>query len=393
MKGTFRLIALVLLESVALCQLALAAISDDLLVPFRKGTKWGFSDLKRKIVIPPTFDRVSFFSEGLAQVKIGDKYGYIERSGKFVIQPTWLSSGGFSDGRAMIYEKSNYGFIDTTGKMVVPAIYKEVAPFTNGRARVRFADRTFGFIDTNGVEISGRRYDDASMFSEGLAVVRIGADGDENGKHGYIDTSGIEVIPLQYPSASSFSGGVAQVSKRSETGRRFMYYSGFIDKSGKTVIPFEYGWSPWIFSEGLAFVNRKDIAEDQIIDMASRVVLRNTAAYNIAGTEFHGGLARVFLGKKIGYIDRTGKIVIPLVYDKIEETETFYNYAQDFSRDYVAVALNGKLGMIDKTGKHVTPFKYSRVPLTNDPLIYVCVNKTCTVAGYVGPDGTEYFAP
>ncbi|MDI1243717.1 MAG: WG repeat-containing protein [bacterium] len=395
MKGTFRLIiALVVLGSVALCQLAPAPISDDLLIPFRKGAKWGFSDLSRKIVIPPTYDRTSFFSEGLARVKKGDKYGYIDRSGKIVVQPTWLLSGDFSDGRAMIYEKSNYGFIDPAGKVIVTASFKEVAPFTDGRARVRFADRKFGFIDTNGVEISKRRYDDASMFSEGLAVVRVGADGDENPKYGYIDTSGTEVIPLEYQSAASFADGVAQVSKRSETERRFMYYSGFIDKFGKTVIPFEYGWSPWVFSEGLAFVNRKDIAEDQIIDIAGNVVLKNTAAYNIAGTEFHGGLARVSLGKKIGYIDRTGKIVIRLIYDDQQETLGRENMAKDFVRGNAAVWLNGKLGLIDRSGKRLTPFKYTSVPIGwNDPLIYVCVNSSCSISGYVGPDGTEYFEP
>ncbi|MHB8123063.1 MAG: WG repeat-containing protein [Desulfuromonadaceae bacterium] len=40
-----------------------------------------------KLIIPPRYNGVQPFSEGLAVVKLGDKYGYIDRSGKMVIPP------------------------------------------------------------------------------------------------------------------------------------------------------------------------------------------------------------------------------------------------------------------------------------------------------------------
>ena len=75
---------------------------------------------------------------------------------------------------------------------------------------------------------------------------------------------------------------------------------GFIDKTGKEVIPLKYD-NAFDFSEGLALV---------------------------------------WLNEKCGYIDKTGKEVIPIKY---------YN-ADSFSEGLASVRLNGKWGYIDKTG-------------------------------------------
>ncbi len=41
--------------------------------------QWGFMDRSGDLVIPPQFERVTFFSEGLAAVAIGDRWGYVRR--------------------------------------------------------------------------------------------------------------------------------------------------------------------------------------------------------------------------------------------------------------------------------------------------------------------------
>ena len=77
------------------------------------------------------------------------------------------------------------------------------------------------------------------IFSEGLARVLL------NNKLGFIDKTGKEVIPIKYDDASSFSEGLASVSLN--------YKYGFIDKTGKEVIPIKYDYAEG-FSEGLAQV-------------------------------------------------------------------------------------------------------------------------------------------
>jgi serine/threonine protein kinase len=69
---------------------------------------------------------------------------------------------------------------------------------------------------------------------------------------------------------------------------------------------------------------------------------RNLKKYSFEGS-FYEGLARVELNGKWGFIDKTGKEVIPLKYD----------WAGAFSEGLAAVELNGKTYYIDKTGKYV----------------------------------------
>ncbi len=78
-------------------------------------------------------------------------------------------------------------------------------------------------------------YDDMMCLHDGLAVVN------KDGKWGFIDKTGKVVIPLQYDYASNFSEGLALVKKDGK--------SGFVDKTGKAVIPLQYDDS-YGFSEG-----------------------------------------------------------------------------------------------------------------------------------------------
>ena len=85
------------------------------------------------------------------------------------------------------------------------------------------------------------KYDRIGSSSEGLAYVRL------NGKYGFIDSSGKEVIPLQYDNIGKFSEGLAPVMLNDKWG--------FIDKTGKEVIPFRYDYARNFSAEGIAPVN------------------------------------------------------------------------------------------------------------------------------------------
>ncbi len=59
---------------------------------------------------------------------------------------------------------------------------------------------------------------------------------------------------------------------------------------------------------------------------------------------FSGGLAAVKMQGKRGYVDKTGKAVIPFLYDE----------ATPFERNWASVRKNGVWGIIDKSGTSVT---------------------------------------
>ena len=86
-------------------------------------------------------------------------------------------------------------------------------------------------------------YDYISCLSEGLAVVG------KNDKSGFVDKTGKVVIPLIYDGAWWFSEGLAEVDKN---GKR-----GFIDKTGKVAIPLIYD-DAYHFNNGEAEVGVDD---------------------------------------------------------------------------------------------------------------------------------------
>ena len=53
----------------------------------------GFIDKTGMVVIPPKFDEVNPFSEGLAAVQIEGKWGFIDKTGNMVIRPQFDDIG------------------------------------------------------------------------------------------------------------------------------------------------------------------------------------------------------------------------------------------------------------------------------------------------------------
>ena len=139
------------------------------------------------------------------------------------------------------------------------------------------------------------------VFHEGLSRLYLYEDssGIPTGA-GFIDWTGRVVIPAEYDGASDFSEGFAAVYKNGKWG--------FIDKTGKEITSFQY---------------------DSTLD-------------------FREGMAAVKKGSKIGFIDTTGKEAVPCTYDD----------TKGFSQGLVAVKKGGKWGFIGKTGEEVIPFQY-----------------------------------
>ena len=95
------------------------------------------------------------------------------------------------------------------------------------------------------------------------------------------------------------------------------------------------------FSESMAVV-RKD-GKYGYIDVSGRLVI--PVKYQDAGS-FSAGLAPVCLYGKYGYVDKSGEMVVPFK----------YSYAFPFSEGLAAVELNGKVAYIGPDGRTVIPY-------------------------------------
>ncbi|MGD9563682.1 MAG: WG repeat-containing protein [Pyrinomonadaceae bacterium] len=90
--------------------------------------KIGFKDANGKIVVPPKYDHVGPFSEGMARVNTGfnlaarqsGKFGFINALGKLVIPIKYESATHFKGGVARVKLDGRYFYIDPTGKDIGP---------------------------------------------------------------------------------------------------------------------------------------------------------------------------------------------------------------------------------------------------------------------------------
>lgn len=158
----------------------------------------------------------------------------------------------------------------------------------------------------------------------------------DNGKWGYKDQQFDDiVITPNYDYATDFSEGLAVVANFSLTK---LHRFGFIDKTGKEIIPLKYS-SADKFSEGLAPV-KNELGKIVFIDKTGKEVIKTI--YTEARS-FSNGLAAVLLNKKMGFIDKNGTVVIPIIYEAVK----------DFEDDCTLAMIDGITVQIDKTGKEL----------------------------------------
>lgn len=69
-------------------------------------------------VIPPKFNAVLPFKEGLASVKINDYWGYIDKTGQTVIPPKFEKANSFKEGLALVKIGEEWSYINKSGQKV-----------------------------------------------------------------------------------------------------------------------------------------------------------------------------------------------------------------------------------------------------------------------------------
>jgi len=218
-----------------------------------------------------------------------------------------------------------WGFIDRTGKIVIPLQFDGANEFHEGLALVTANGKRL-FIDTTGHVVITPQFDIVNNFSEGLAAVNIGQTKIPNlglianpGKWGYIDKTGKLVLPLRFTHAEDFSEGLAPVKVKGEVV--WCPPDGSGNRSGASMM---YGY----------------------IDKTGKMIV--PAVFNSA-EPFSEGVAAVSRCDEAFFIDKTGRTVI----------SGGFRYTSSFSgglAHFEAITESGLLeGYVDKTGKKIWP--------------------------------------
>jgi hypothetical protein len=274
-----------------------------------------------------------------------------------VVVPQYYKVGDFHDGLAYVMDDDgNYGYVDKTGKLVIPMTLRcayqaelwsipELLDFKDGVA-VAFRDEGYPrvadvdlpklvthrtLIDKNGKEVIPWDSVPITMtfFTDGVIQSTSTAFIDKSGKvvvdfaptvaevHEMIlpaDSNHREQKPSRVTWSTNYYNGLNQIKVhwRDFYSVETVYGVSYIDKSGKLAYPINPAYDLNISNEyGIASVRARGQQKYGLIDKAGRELA--APQYDDIGN-FFAGMAPVKKDGKWGYIDTTGKIVIPLQY-------------------------------------------------------------------------------
>lgn len=226
-----------------------------------------------------------------------------------------------------------------------------------------YEDDKWGYIDRDGEMVIKPQFVDAHRFSEGYAGVML------EGKWGFIDTNGSITVEPQYDYVSDFSEGLASVNVGYVWGDEQPGTSGCIDYSGAVVIELKYRRIEK-FSEGLAIVHHEEGLG--YIDKTGQLVINLKDGYK--GYEypavgyFHEGLAVVAVANMVwGYMNKKGDIVI----------EPQFGNAHGFSDGLASVQVweTGKYGVIDSPGLFVIEPRFDDIGVFAEGVAFASIDR------------------
>lgn len=287
------------------------------------------------------------------------KWGFIDRAGRFRIPPRYNGAGQFSEGVAYVWfwegDRRRDGIVDADGNFTaLPAVNDYEFVFHDGLARFQTPpgqERKYGYMDKTGRVVIEPQFYNSGHFSEGLAWVA--ALVERKWLYGFIDKTGKVVIPTQFTDQpGDFVEGLARVAGKSNYG--------FIDRAGRFQIPEHFQQLDGFFSEGLLAAAlggdpprgvylRRDGTVAFEIPLWQERTARQRSLYTFGvplRRPFSEGLAPVVSFNKVGFIDKTGKVVI----------EPLFRETKGFSEGLAAVKIIGSdgqyvWGYIDRAGK------------------------------------------
>ncbi|MCT4632094.1 MAG: S-layer homology domain-containing protein [Firmicutes bacterium] len=231
-----------------------------------------------------------------------------------------------------------------------------------------------GLIDKNNKLIPlVRKYKDISpMMYDFLLVTVLSDEVDSSGnrleKNGVIDSSGKEIFAPIYDSISFSRDGRFITSDRNKESLQLYDYSGNI------IIPYEAGYTEITDIRGNQIINGYGYGYDYkryhvqlngkhgLLDIDGNKVTEMEYDFIDYGYHHEVGLVRAQKAGYYGYLNKAGKVVIPLQYKSSTHHEHGYIVAQD---------QNDNFGLISKGNKILIPFEYDNIIVNEDKSIIV----------------------
>ncbi len=327
-----------------------------------------------------------------AQVYYKNAWRIIDTNGNFMLSQKYgvgsYQNLCFTDGLALSFSENKFGFTDFKDKQVIPNKYDAAQCFQFGYASVAVGQK-WGIINREDKFIIQPEYDYAGNFGpEGLAGLI------KDGKLGFVDTTGKLVIPFKYYWVSSFNSfpkypiftdGLIAIIEASESSNLRNGKIGFMNTAGKLVIEPQYdvlgGLPIFINGKATVFKDRKPI----MIDTLGNELLKPNFGTN-GFLYFVDGFSTIYAESgHQGIIAENGTIIL----------EPKYNGVNSFSEGFAAVQISGDekgvvSGFVNKKGEFVFNKKFGFIRDFHEGLAAVEVDGKW---GYIDTSGNFIIEP
>ncbi len=245
------------------------------------------------------------FNMGSTIIRKGNSFAMIKANGETVVPfntyrslaaacPEKLNNKWLHNGLFSFADDKSMGYIDENGKRIVgtPSDKLTVDKFHFEN----ILQKPYKYIDKSGKIWLHK--EQLTNISEGIGITMRSSP-----KQAYLKISGEVVAEDEFVNSRPFSEGLAMIGKKDQFG---VVKYGFMDKSGKVVIPLQFSIPPSDFSSGLARVEpaRKDEFQYGFINKKGDLVWKQTQQNIAAYGEIRGFYQGIAITSK-GLMDTT----------------------------------------------------------------------------------------
>ena len=327
------------------------------------GKSYAIVDKENEPVTEFCFDGCGEWSEGLAAASVKGRWGYINPCGDFVIAPEFKTANPFQNGIAAVQDAKSEkcGYINNQGESLF-GFYDYLGSFSDGLVYAKNKNtKSFKFFNEKGEAalvmkkpLTMSSDDEINAFHD-FALQEFGESNDYN----QLNDMGIKMIDDCFYERENlefckFYDGLCQFIDTSGDCPKI----GFYDKSGNIAIPAEFDFVTR-FHDGIALYSNGE----NIFNCTSGILTVDGEKIDIGDLYWIGysfskepGLLKIRANKrggmpnangKYGFVNKTGKIVIPPQYDRIyRRYDGVFEYHDGF-----------KTGLINAKGEHIIPAK------------------------------------
>jgi hypothetical protein len=362
---------------------AIIRCSDKTWLVKNKFNLWGSINEQGEQLISFRYDSIAPFNKGVARATLQGELVLINEAGEVIItaeeypyytsgivrlnqalQKEWMEAYQEQENMVQLShhyyriqdKKKRYGILDSRGKSVLPCHFDAIHLSSDNLTFIARQGSKYLLYDHNAKLVSGphKRFSEVIDVSEGLIKVKF------KGALGFCDFEGRIIISTQYEETGLFKNGLCPVKLRGRWG--------YIDKEEKLLVQ-PYYHAPAVFYGEAGIIKEKELYH--LISQKGKITLEYPLTsilrtidglYLIENTNGLWGLANA-LGKEIiaakykritrcenglfivsddmhsGVLDHTGKIIIPIKYNRLSYHPASTQFCGVVNRDWVMLTL------------------------------------------------------